>query len=80
MLLVAEGEGGMEILSPGAVAGTPVEFEGVKRKKKFEEITIDEFFTVGLKVEKGEVFADGKRLLVGGKPLRLGKIRDGRVR
>ncbi|MFH0927479.1 MAG: methionine--tRNA ligase [Candidatus Micrarchaeota archaeon] len=80
MLLAAQGKGGLEVVSPEAVAGTAVEFEGVERAGKFREITIGEFFTVKMRAEGGIVFADGKRILAGGKEVRVEKVKEGEVR
>ena len=81
MLLAASDESGnLEILSPQAVAGTAVEFEGVKRKKEFREISVDEFFTIKMEVKDGIVFADGKKVIADGEGIRIGKVKNGIVK
>ncbi len=79
MLLVAEGAEGMELLSPPAPAGTPVEIEGVKANPARPQISIDEFFSVKLEVKDGKVLANGHKLMVDGKPLSMNKVKEGKV-
>ncbi|MFA5108733.1 MAG: methionine--tRNA ligase [Candidatus Micrarchaeia archaeon] len=80
MLLVAHApDGTMEIISPQAVAGTPILFEGVKRAKEMREILIDEFFTIELVARGAEIFADGHKLSADGKPIKLEKVKEGGV-
>ena len=80
MVLVAEDEEGkLELISPMAPAGTPVRFEGVLANEPAPMITIDEFFTVELTVSEGQIYADGKALLVDGKPVVVQKVREGTV-
>ncbi len=80
MLLVAEDEAHvMEIISPDAPAGTPITFDGVKSNAKLPAISIDEFFSVKMEVKDGKIFANGHALLVDGKPIKLVKVKDGKV-
>ncbi|MDE1798333.1 MAG: methionine--tRNA ligase [Candidatus Micrarchaeota archaeon] len=86
MILAAEKDGVLEVVSPAAPAGTPIEFEGVSRPKTssgapppFREITIDEFRTVSLKAQDGRAMANGRWLLADGKPIELAQVKEGTI-
>ncbi len=80
MLLAAEADGQLEVLSPSwAKIGDKVELEGVK-STPLPEITIDQFFTVAIEAKGGFVYANGRKLSVGGKPLQAEKVKDGKVK
>lgn len=80
MLLVAEGEGKqMEIISPKAVAGTQIGLEGIARKKKFDEILIEQFLLCKFRIKGGICYCDGKKMLVNGKEIRMEKVEEGKI-
>jgi methionyl-tRNA synthetase len=80
MLLAVEGAGALEVLSPeGANPGDKAVVEG-EMGAPLPEITIGQFATVELVVNGHCALADGKRLLVDGKPLCTKRIADGKVR
>jgi hypothetical protein len=51
----------------------------VKANAALPQISIDEFFSVKLEVKGGKVLANGHKLMVDGKPLAMGKVKDGKV-
>ncbi len=77
MILAAEKDGVLEVLSPSAPAGTPVQLEGVPIAAQFSEISIDQFRTLKLEAKNGLAYANNCRLLVDGKPIELARIKDG---
>ncbi|MCX6772199.1 MAG: methionine--tRNA ligase [Candidatus Micrarchaeota archaeon] len=81
MLLACEKDGKLEVLPPPADAkpGDKVDVAGVKRQLG-HEITIEHFLTVKMEVKDGIAYADGKELLVNGKPVKTEKVKEGKVR
>ena len=67
------------VLSPSAPAGTPVVFEGITPNPAPPVILIDEFFSVKMEVREGMVYANGKKVLVDGKPIETDKVEEGEV-
>jgi len=81
MLLAAENaESKLELVSPQNEPGAKAAVAGAHNKPPAREITIDQFFTVKLEVKAGALLANGKPLQVGGKPILLHIVKDGKVR
>lgn len=80
MLLAAEdATHQLEVLSPDVEVGTKVHLAGEAPTPR-PQITIDEFFTIKLELQKGALLADGEPLFASGKAIRSQKISDGAVR
>jgi methionyl-tRNA synthetase len=76
----AEGRERVEVLdAAGVPPGTPVEIEGFERGALPEEIDIDTFFSIPLRVQDYTVQAGGRTLTLQGKPLRTKNIPSGGV-
>lgn len=80
MLLAAESGGKLEVLSPEGKPGDKVALEGEKPGAQAEEITIDQFAKVKFEVKDYFALAGGKKLLVGGKPVKTRALAEGKVR
>jgi len=89
MLLAAEKNGVLEVLSPAdAKPGDKVTIEGKGTGEAAQtgsaaalpEITIDQFATVKLEVKDSVALADGKKMLVNGAPIRMLKVAEGKVK
>ncbi len=79
MLLAAEKQGKLEVLCcPDAAPGDKVEIDGVQSKPA-EEITIGQFSKISMQIKDFVAYADGKKLLVNGKPVKTSKIKDGKI-
>jgi len=90
MLLAAGDHGGegpdgahaerCEVLDAGdAPTGTRLLPEGAEAAQAPAEIGIDTFFSYPIAVSDFAVQSDGKNLCLGGKPVRTGVIREGKV-
>jgi tRNA-binding EMAP/Myf-like protein len=80
MILAAEKDNVLEVLSPSAPAGTKVEIEGIQAVSPLREISIDEFRTISFESKGGLAYVNGKKLLVDGKPIELQQVKDGAIR
>lgn len=79
MLLAATRQDEVEVIFvQDARPGDKAIVEGVLRNPR-EEITIDEFLQVKLEVKGYQLYADGRQVLVAGKPIRAVRICDGNV-
>ncbi|MFP3949542.1 MAG: methionine--tRNA ligase [Candidatus Micrarchaeia archaeon] len=78
MLLAAEGKEGLEVIDPGVEPGEKILAEGVESIPK-KEIKFKNFSKVRFEVEGHRVFADGKKLVAGGKEIKTKKVSSGRV-
>jgi methionyl-tRNA synthetase len=80
MLLAAENkEGAVEVLEAKASQiGEKVSLDGEPQKPK-PELTVDEFFSVEIKVEKQRVIAEGKVLATKSEELKAANVIDGEV-
>ncbi|PIT84175.1 methionine--tRNA ligase [Candidatus Micrarchaeota archaeon CG10_big_fil_rev_8_21_14_0_10_45_29] len=79
MVLAAQSGEELELVSPDAVAGAKIEFEGISAPEKPREISIDEFFTISLEAKNGILYANGKKLLISGKPVKLSKLKNAKI-
>lgn len=80
MLLAAENEDKsvVEVVFPDGEIGETVKAEGIEPTK--DEITIDDFFAVEIKVDNKIVKYDGKELKVGENNVKVEKVETGKVR
>jgi methionyl-tRNA synthetase len=80
MLLAAENEDKsvVEVIFPDGEIGEIVKVEGIEPSTN--EITIDDFFAVEIKVENRVVKYNGKELKVGGKNVKVDRVENGKVR
>ncbi|MFH1306597.1 MAG: methionine--tRNA ligase [Candidatus Micrarchaeota archaeon] len=79
MLLAVHNGDELEVISPVAVAGAEVEIEGVERKGKYREISIDEFFSIKMEAKDGIAYVEGKKLKVNDMEVKLKKIKNGKI-
>lgn len=80
MLLVAEGkENAIELLSSADwKIGDKAGAEGIESRPR-KEITFKEFSKIKFRVKDGKVLAEGKPLVVNGKPVTTKEVREGKV-
>ena len=82
MLLAAEDDGkNLEVLSPGDVSpGDPVRIEGSDiSEPPQKQITIDDFFAFNLTVKDSLAGLNGAPLVCGGKQIKTGSVREGKI-
>ncbi|MFH1221548.1 MAG: methionine--tRNA ligase [Candidatus Micrarchaeota archaeon] len=77
VLAVEQGEK-VEVLSGNWQPGEKATAEGIASKPK-QQLTIKEFAKVQFAVKDGAVFAEGKRLLVDGQPVKAATLSEGKV-
>ncbi len=79
MLLAAENENRVivEVISPECNIGDTISIDGAETNTS--EITIEEFFSVPLKVDNYEIKYEDKNLKVNNKKITVQKVKDGKV-
>jgi methionyl-tRNA synthetase len=80
MLLAAENDDKsvVEVISPDCEIGELITIDGVVPKD--DEITIDDFFSVEIKVAGFTVNCEGSPLTAGGKSVKVARVENGKVR
>jgi methionyl-tRNA synthetase len=80
MLLAVEKDGKLEVLSPKeAKPGDKVVIEG-EASAPAGELMIEQFATVKMEVKEFFAYANGKKLLVDGTPVKTEKVAEGKVK
>ncbi len=76
----AGGNERVEVLDAGDIpSGTRVMIEGIGAGNTPEQISIDTFFSIPIKVEHNQVLVNGKKLTLNGGAIRTSMIPDGEV-
>jgi methionyl-tRNA synthetase len=76
----ADGNERVEVLDVAEIpSGTRVMIEGGTENDTPEQITIDTFFSIPIKVEDNTVFVNGKKLTLNGNPIKTAMIPAGEV-
>ena len=79
MLLAGQGGDTVRVLETQATPGTQVTIEGITQKP-MQQIDIDTFLALGLKVEKGKPSYKEKQQHAGRMPVTIQDVRDGIIR
>jgi methionyl-tRNA synthetase len=82
MLLAAEAEGKIEVITVGdAAPGERIVLEGFEEMEPGspETMSIDEFFDIPIAVRNHYLYVDDKRLISSSGPVKTNEIKDGKV-
>ncbi|MBN2421798.1 phenylalanine--tRNA ligase subunit beta [Candidatus Woesearchaeota archaeon] len=79
MLLTAEDSEEVELIFTQAKSGERIIAEGIQPEEQFEEIDIDFFKRINMKIRKSRVFYEDMKVLAGKKQVKTKKVKEGEV-